>query len=511
MPDGQTGGTALTATQQFNLQLDEQVRNFQIMLPQHVPLDKFKRVVVTAVIQDPKLFNADRKSLFLAAQKCASDGLLPDGREAVLLPFNSKVKRRLDDGTTQEAWVDLVQYIPMIQGIRQRMRNTGLVASAEAYVVHRNDKFFQKFGSDPQIVHEPPALGTPRGDPVGAYAIIRLISGEVIQEVMDRDEIERIRSFSKAKDGPAWKNHWGEMARKTVLRRAAKSAPTSAEMLQLLDRDDEPAADPGMVDVTGAHYEPEPPRQAISAGQQQESGASFVVIDADGEEHEYATADAVAAALRIIFADAQRRGAASLDAAAENNATALRLLTETGHERHAEELTEHWRELRAGIDPFGLPPLDQPHPAHPAPERHGAGDANGPHPDVPHRGAAHTPAGAEQPQDRKEVTTTDGPERASDPERLPAASPAGGADLFPGDAERQEENLFVPLPRDPKPADWEFWTRQLLALIDEGPRTPQRLARIRLKNEYTLKRLKAADYERYREAMSALNEKAPAP
>src|SRR5215207_2083731 len=167
MADGQQTGTALTERQRASLEfrqaLDDEVRNFKVMLPQHVPVEKFRRVVLTAVIQDPKLFQADRRSLFMAAQKCASDGLLPDGREAVLLPFNTKVKRKLPDGTQQETWVDLVQYIPMIQGIRTRMRNTGMVASAEAYVVHRNDTFFQKFGSDPQIVHEPPALGTPRG------------------------------------------------------------------------------------------------------------------------------------------------------------------------------------------------------------------------------------------------------------------------------------------------------------------------------------------------------------
>lgn len=270
MPNDPTG-TALTVEQQrairsreFNEQLDRQVRNFELMLPRHVSPEKFRRVIVTAVIQDPKLFGSDRNSLFMAAQKCASDGLLPDGREAVLLPFNTKAKETLPDGTTREIWKNLVQYIPMIAGIRQRMRNTGMVASAEAHVVYRNDKFFQKFGSDPQIVHEPPQLGTDRGDAVGAYAIIRLTSGEIIQEVMDKNEIERVRGFSKAKDGPAWKGHWGEMARKTVLRRAAKSAPTSAEMLTLLQRDDESPAESVMFDAED--IEPEPLRQIEGSG-----------------------------------------------------------------------------------------------------------------------------------------------------------------------------------------------------------------------------------------------------
>jgi hypothetical protein len=229
------------------------------------------------------------------------------------------------------------------------MRNTGMVASAEAYVVHRNDKFFQKFGSEPQIVHEPPALGTPRGDTVGAYAIIRLTSGEVIQEVMDHDEIERIRGFSKAKDSPAWKNHWGEMARKTVLKRAAKSAPTSAEMLQLLDRDDDGPSEPGMVDITGAAHEPEPQRIT-------QTSRSYAVVDADGEEHEFETPAAVDKALRTIFDDAKKRNGSALAAAAENNAATIGALSDDGHTELAEELTAYWRELSTDSDPFGLPP-----------------------------------------------------------------------------------------------------------------------------------------------------------
>jgi len=336
--DTHAEGRALTAAEEFDHQLEAQAHNFALMLPKHVSLDKFKRVVVMACIQDAKLFAADRRSLFTAAQKCASDGLLPDGREAVLLPFNSKTRVRLKDGTYKEVWRDLVQYIPMIQGIRTRMRNTGLVANGEAYIVHRNDKFYQKFGSDPQIVHEPPALGTPRGEVVGAYAIIRLTSGEVIQEVMDRDEIERVRSFSKAKDGPAWRHHWGEMARKTVLRRAAKSAPSSAEMARLLERDDD-APERDMVDVTGAAFDgdPEPDREMLDA-------PTYSVTDTDGELHEFSTPASAVQALAAVFDDAERRGPKARDAALENNRQTL----DTIRQANPELLRE--------LDPFGLPP-----------------------------------------------------------------------------------------------------------------------------------------------------------
>src|SRR6266576_596011 len=79
--------------------------NLATALPDHIPLDRFRRVVITAVNQNSKLARADRRSLFNACAKCAHDGLYPDGREAALVPYSTKVKR---DGI--DYWVDMVQY-----------------------------------------------------------------------------------------------------------------------------------------------------------------------------------------------------------------------------------------------------------------------------------------------------------------------------------------------------------------------------------------------------------------
>lgn len=203
-------------------------------LPDHIRLDHFKRVVLTAVNLNPDLARADRRSLFNACSRCAHDGLYPDGREAALVVFRTKVKRG-----DQEYVADLVQYMPMVAGIRKRMRNTGEVLSADAQIVCKNDKFHYQLGDDQQIIHEPPPLGTDRGPTVGAYSIIKLANGEVLREVMSRADIERVRAFSRAKDGPAWTKSWDEMGRKTVLRRNAKAAPSGSDLERLLGRDDE--------------------------------------------------------------------------------------------------------------------------------------------------------------------------------------------------------------------------------------------------------------------------------
>lgn len=303
---------ALTPAQQFNVQLDEQVKNFRALLPSHIPVEKFKRVVIVAIAQNPELFKADRRSLFTAAQKCAADGLLPDGRQAALVVYGTQAV-----------------YMPMVAGIRQRMRNSGDVLSAEAHVVYRNDKFFQKLGDDPAIVHEPPAFGTDRGEAVGAYAIIKLKNGEVLREVLDKREIEKIRAVSKSKNGPAWTNWWGEMARKSALRRCAKAAPTSADIDELLARDDDAPAP--MVDITPP--EPEPPRAAAITHEPEQVTDPYrwTVTDCDGEQYDFNRQDSAAEKLRAVFDDAERRGPSHVEAARENNAALIADLGEPSH------------------------------------------------------------------------------------------------------------------------------------------------------------------------------------
>jgi recombination protein RecT len=58
---------------------------------------------------------------------------------------------------------------------------------------------------------------------IGAFAVCQYQDGGTIYEVMSREDIEQCRKSSKAKNSPAWNNFWSEMAKKTVLRRLAKS------------------------------------------------------------------------------------------------------------------------------------------------------------------------------------------------------------------------------------------------------------------------------------------------
>ncbi len=215
-------------------QLVKMSGEFKMALPSHISTEKFQRVVMTAVQQDPDILLADRRTLLMAATKCAQDGLLPDKREAAFVIFNTKIK---EGG--QEKWVKAVQYMPMIAGIQKRAMNSGHVVSLQGHVVYANDHFVWQQGTDEQLEHKPLFPGD-RGEPIGAYAVARLKGHDKpLFRVMDKDRIEKARAISKNKDGAVWRMWWDEMAIKTVVRNLAKSLPADAEVETIARRDDD--------------------------------------------------------------------------------------------------------------------------------------------------------------------------------------------------------------------------------------------------------------------------------
>lgn len=186
---------------------------FRAALPAHVTVEKFTRVAQTAILSNPNLMRADRASLFGSITKLAQDGLLPDGREAALVMFGQQV-----------------QAMPMIAGVLKKIRQSGEVAKISAQVVHENDHFVVSYGFDEDVTHNPPPLDKPRGKAIGAYATAVLKDGSRMLEVMSLEEIEKVRAVSRAgKSGP-WVQWWGEMARKTVMRRLSKRLPMSTDL-----------------------------------------------------------------------------------------------------------------------------------------------------------------------------------------------------------------------------------------------------------------------------------------
>lgn len=246
--------TALTPIAQMRNTLTNMAPEFRAALPAQIPVDRFVRTAITAVQMQPQLLEADRRSLLGACMKAAQDGLLLDGREAAPVIFRTK------DGPK-------VQYMPMVGGILKKIRNSGELASISAHVVYERDAFDYELGDDERIMHKP-HLGEDRGKPVAVYAIAKTKDGAIYREVMSLAEVNKVRNASRAANAGPWVDWWDEMARKTVIRRIAKRLPSSADLEQTLENDNEvvgvaPAAPPAPPApmVIDAQAEPEKKRR----------------------------------------------------------------------------------------------------------------------------------------------------------------------------------------------------------------------------------------------------------
>lgn len=228
-------GKGLEKWEEFQSELNDRHDDLANLLPANVKVERFKSAAVAAAKHNPDLLFADKRSLFNALTKAAQDGLLPDGREAHIAIYSTKVQGK---NGGQDTWVKMAQYNPMVYGIRKRAMELGGII-VDAQVVHKADTFKRVQGDAPQIIHEPADLDADRGPMVGVYAIFKKDGVILHREVMNAKEVEDVRAQSKAKDSLMWTKFATEGWRKSVIRRGIKTVPVSEDFERIVRRDDE--------------------------------------------------------------------------------------------------------------------------------------------------------------------------------------------------------------------------------------------------------------------------------
>lgn len=207
------------------------------MMPNKSSVERFMRIVVSAVTKDPKLLNCDPVSIYTSMSACAQLGLEPLMGRVYFVPFGKTCTM-------------MIGY----QGLVDLVRRSGEVDDITAHVVYENDKFEIQYGCDETVIHTPTVHG-PRGKPLGAYAVGWLKTGAKKVEWMNYEDIEEIRKGSQGKNAGPWKDHWGEMARKTVVRRIVKLLPVCIEAQQAIQIEDD--RENGLETSAGLKEDPE--------------------------------------------------------------------------------------------------------------------------------------------------------------------------------------------------------------------------------------------------------------
>lgn len=232
----------------FNGQVSKVAQQIQMVLPSHITIEKFQRVLMAAVKADPELLRADRRSLLNACEKCAIDGLIPDKREAALVVF----KRNYKDA--QGAWQQALEvtYMPMVYGLRKKILQSGEITDITCKVVYRAEveqgAFIYEEGTERMLRHRPllemSREQTTDDQIVAAYSMATYKDGSKSYEVMRRFEIDEVRECSQTgatkdkrgnprKPSGPWVDWFGEQAKKTVMRRHSKSLPMSSDIVDV--------------------------------------------------------------------------------------------------------------------------------------------------------------------------------------------------------------------------------------------------------------------------------------
>lgn len=133
----------------------------------------------------------------------------------------------------------------MYRGLIKIATDMGSIRWVQAELVYSTDKFSYA-GPTSAPIHEANVFAKDRGEIIGVYCIAKTVDGDFLTDTMSVDEVNEIRDRSsawkafvdkKTKSCP-WDTDWGEMAKKTVIKRARKTWPESkanngAERLQI--------------------------------------------------------------------------------------------------------------------------------------------------------------------------------------------------------------------------------------------------------------------------------------
>lgn len=183
--------------------------------------DRLLAQLVEAV-RDPKLSKCDPRSIFLCCKKAALLGLELNTPANLIsaVPFNGSA-------------VPIVEY----RGLAALMRRYGGVKAIHTGIVRQNDEY-SRTATDFSFKCDPFLAAEKRGEIIGAFCFLDVVSGLQV-ETMSVEEIEHVRQKSRAKAAGPWVTDWAQMARKTVLRRAANLvdwSPKAANLISQVDR-----------------------------------------------------------------------------------------------------------------------------------------------------------------------------------------------------------------------------------------------------------------------------------
>lgn len=199
-------------------------------------IEKVKQEVSFAlqcINKSKQLKECTQHSLMQAVLNISNIGLSlnPAAREAYLIPrWNSSLK-------AMEASLE-----PSYIGLTKLLTDSGSISSILCQLVYEHDKFEMDLANNTNpVIHRPELTRAKRGNITGVYALATLADGNRQVEYMCVDDVNEIRERSETYKAYllgkiptcTWVSDYGEMTRKTVVKRIYKYLPRTERMLQI--------------------------------------------------------------------------------------------------------------------------------------------------------------------------------------------------------------------------------------------------------------------------------------
>lgn len=196
-------------------------KQFATALPKHINTDRFVRIAITTIRQNPKLAQCSQESLLGALMVSAQLGLEPGTLgQCYLIPYGRECQFQIG-----------------YKGMIELLRRSGQLKDIYAYSVYENDDFEITYGLDRNLIHKPNLAN--KGNFLGCYCVAILKDDTRAFEYMTKEEIEtHAKKFSKTFGNGPWKTDFEAMAHKTVVKKMLKWLPLSVEFLENIEKDD---------------------------------------------------------------------------------------------------------------------------------------------------------------------------------------------------------------------------------------------------------------------------------
>lgn len=196
-------------------------KQFATALPKHINSDRFVRIAITTIRQNPKLAQCNQESLLGALMVSAQLGLEPGVLgQCYLIPYGKECQFQIG-----------------YKGMIELLRRSGQLKDIYAYSVYENDEFEMTYGLDRDLKHKPNLQN--KGNFIGCYCVAVLKDDARAFEYMTKEEIEAHgKKFSKTYGNGPWKTDFEAMAHKTVVKKMLKWLPVSVEFLEMVNKDE---------------------------------------------------------------------------------------------------------------------------------------------------------------------------------------------------------------------------------------------------------------------------------